>query len=80
MKVSEDHPSTDEKSIPYNKLFLSFLFTNGIVIIYVHEHMAPKSRKERARIRIEQEQVFGLPMVWSLVNLAFTVKVQKFLK
>ena len=80
MKVSEDHPSTDEKSILYNKLFLSFLFSNGIVIIYVHEHIASKSRKERAGIGIEQEQDFGLPMLWSLINLAFTVKVQKSLK
>lgn len=50
MKVSEDHPSADEKSVLYNKRFLSFLFTNGIVIIYVYEHIAQKSRKEKAKI------------------------------
>lgn len=50
MKVPEDHPSADEKStVQLWTIFLSFLFVNGIVVIYGPEYTSLKIQEGKSQ-------------------------------
>lgn len=77
MKVSEDHPSVDEKSaVQFCTTIFSFVssFQRGLWLSMYMNTLLTKSKKERAEIQIEQQQEFGLPMGWSLTKLPLTVE------